>query len=383
MGIFSRIPESKLIAVFDIAGSSIGGILFFHHHGKLPEILATSRFSTDFFPEVEFKKIERSLHKTFERNIAHLKKFLPKERKKPDLAVIVFSSPYYVSQTKIIRLSKKEPFEITEKLIKNILNEEAKTFGEKIGNNAESFEIESMGYKLDDCPVANPFKKQSRKFEAAIYFGFGIKAIKNKLEECISHSFGDDVPVRFQSFPLATFNALKDLIDISGGLLLIDVGGEITDLVMIKKGIVEEVVSFPLGENFLTRRIASAFGFSLEESFSLLKQYGRGELHSEANAKTRKILESAGQKWCELFNQAINESPEFSSASQNRIILGGTAALALKSFIICTEKQPLTIQFLFPGAFKNHFIFSRGFSENKDIMLMLYAFFVENLFKKS
>lgn len=390
MGIFSRPKKRSLIAVFDITSSSVGGILFQRHSDKLPEILTTARFSTDFFPDLEFKKFQRSLHKTFERIIAYLKKKMPQGRKKPDLAVIVFSSPYYISQTKIARLKKLKPFEITGKLFEEIISGEMNTLKKdwhkgqldkasqtKDEYLAEPVEHEMMKVNLNGYYIPQPLGKYAQSLELFFYASLGIKIVQDKLKECISHSFGETA-VRFQTFPFVAFSVIKNIIDITKGLLLVDIGGEISDLVLIRNSILEEVISFPVGENFLARRIASAFRFSPEDSLSLLDQYSRNDLHTDTYTKVKKIIEDAAQKWCQSFQNALTSSSEFSFPPQNFLFIGGKAAAILKDYALCVV--PASSQFLLPEAFKNHFVFNKGFSENKDILLMISALFVDKLF---
>lgn len=364
MGIFSPSKKDVLIAAFDIASSSIGGILFFRRPDRLPEILATYRIPTDFLPDLNFAKIQRSLHKTFERVIGGLKKQMPESRKKPDLVLIMFSSPYYVSQSKIIRLPKLHPFKITDKFLKNLIADETTSF-KKRWRGTEVIEAEKIRVDFDDL-------------EISFYMSLGIKSMQDKLQECISHSFGE-TPVRFQSFPFVAFNALKTVMDISEDLLLADVGGETTDLILIRNGILEETISFPLGENFLIRKIAAAFHFPLEESFSLLRQYMRGDLHADTHKKVREIVENATAKWCRFFEDSFKESPDFSS-SRNLLFIGGKGALIFKDFSLCIKEKPIRSRFLLAEAFKNHFDFKRGFGEDQDISLMLSALFADKLF---
>ena len=388
MGIFSRPKKDALIAVFDITSSSVGGLLSLHHPDNLPEILSASRFPTDFFPDFDFQKYQRSFHRTFERNINYLRKFMPKGREKPDLAVIVFSSPYYISQTKIVRFSKPKPFEITKHLLEVITDDEINSLKRKWQKehaqlkaevNIETIEHERFKVNLNGYPVLQPIGKRVQNLELPIFMSLGIKAVHDKLQECILHSFGQ-TPVRFQSFPFVAFQALKDIIDITKGLLLIDIGGEITDLILIRNSILEETISFPLGENFLIRRIASVFHFSLEESSALLNQYTRGDLHDETSDKVRKVIEDASGRWCQFLNESLKGISESSLAPRSLLFIGGKAAFALKDFAPCVKEQTFTSQLLLPEAFKKHFIFRKGFSEDKDILLMISALYVDKLF---
>lgn len=362
MAILNRPKKEVLTAVFEIASSSIGGILFLHHPEKLPEILTTLRLPTAFYPDLNFQKIQRSLHKTFEQVIAGLKKQMPLNRKIPDLAIIVFSSPYYVSQSKIIKLPELKPFKITDKFLKNLIADETLSF-EKKWQGAKIMEIEKM-------------EANSKNSEFPIYISLGMKPILDKLQECVSHSFGE-IPVCFQSFPFVVFLGLKTVMDMSEDVLLIDIGGETTDLILIKNGILEETISFPLGENFLIRKIANMFHFPLEESFSLLRRYARGDLAVASHKKIQKIIEEAALKWCWFFENSFKESPD---NPQNLLFIGGEGALAFKNFSPCVKNKPFKSRFLFAEALKNHFDFRRGFNQDKDISLMLSALFADKLF---
>lgn len=388
MGLFSSSKKDTLIVAFDIASSSIGGILFSYHPEKLPEIIASARFSTDFLPELNFQKIQRSLHKTFERTISSLKKKMSEKRRKPDLAAITFSLPYYISQSRMVRLSKPRPFEITSNFLKNMIADEGASFKKqwqekhqtKDGNEVEIMETEEMNVKLNGYPVRQPIGKRARSLDISLYLSLGIKPIQDKLRECVFHSFSE-MPVRFQSFPFIAYAALKKIMDFSRNIILVDIGGEITDLILIRDGVLEETVSFPFGENFLIRRLASTFHFSLGESFSLLRQYARGDLHADINNKIKKVIEDASAKWCQFFQDSFRGFLEVSFVPQNLLFIGGEGAMAFKDFAPCIKDQPLVSQFLLAEALKDHFVFRRGFGEDKDISLMLLALTADKLLK--
>ena len=379
---FSRLQRELTVAVFDIGSSSVGGILFQHHPNKLPKVLTSARFSTDFLPDLDFQKIQRSLHKTFERTIAALKRRMPKDWKRPDATIIIFSSPYYISQNKVIRFSKPKPFEITEKILEEIVVDEIESFKKKWETEHQPVEIleqEEMKINLNGYQIKKPIGKHALSAEISLHMSLGIKVIQDRLRECIAHSFGA-MPLLFRSFPFVAFNTLKDIVDISRDLLVIDISGEITDLMKIKDGILEEVISFPFGENILVRRIASAFNFSLAESSVLLRQYIRDALHAGTKEKVRKIIEDASGKWCQFFKDAVKNSAEFSYLPSDLLFIGGKGALAIKDFATCAKEQPFTSRFLLPEAFKSRFIFRKGFSEDKDISLMISSLYADKLF---
>ncbi len=393
MGIFGADKKESLIAVFNISSSSVAGALFFHRPDKLPEIVISARFATDFFPEISFEKFQKSLYKTFEKSIEYLGKKSRENKKRPDMAVVIFSSPYYISQTRIIRLIKEKGFLITKDFLKKILDEERELlkrhWQEKIkmpdislghiaeGAAAEIIEEEIMKTTLNGYPVKQPAGKTAQKAEIFAYLSLGIKDIQKKIREFINHGFGE-TQVRFQTFPFVAFNVLNSMMNVDGGLILVDIGGEITECSIIRNKILEETISFPLGENLLTRRIASAFNFSFEDSLALLRQYARGDLHAEANEKVKKIIEASNEKWCELFQKSFKDLAGPSFSPKNILFIGGEAAAVFKEYGCI--KESFAAEILLPEALKEHFTFRKGFKEDKDISLMISVLFVDKFF---
>ncbi len=378
-----------MVAAFDITSSSVGGILAQHNPEKSPEIITSSRFETEFFPDFNFQKFQRSIFKTFDRTAAYLKKKMPEGRRKPDAVLVAFSSPWYASKTKLVRLKKPEEFEVSENFISKIIDEETKSFKEEWqkkqntgSRSAESDELDileskNMKVSLNGYPVKRFAGKKALSLEFYLYMSMGIKAIKEKVKETISRHFGEGIKTQFHTSPFVFFNVLKNVIDLEKGALIIDVGGEITDVVLIRNGVLEEAISFSKGENFLIRRIASVFRVSPEEASSLLGQYTRGDLHSASKEKMRNIIELAGKEWCQFFKNSLG-SPEFSFLPSQIFFIGRGAAAVLKDFVNCEGNQIFSSQLILPEAFKKHFYFARGFGEEKDILLMIHSLFADN-----
>lgn len=393
MGIFGSDKKESLIVVLNISSSSVAGALVLNHGEKLPEIAATVRMATDSCLEENFEKFQKSLYRTSEKAVGYLVKKSRESKKRPDSAIIIFSSPYYVSQTRIIRLAKEKKFLITGDFLKKTINEEGELLkkqwqgkingaggalgcvSDKVGT--EIIEEEIMKATANGYPVRQLAGKFAQKAEIFAYFSLGIKEIREKLGELIYHGFGE-MPVRSQTFPFVAFSVLNSIMNINGGLLLVDVGGEITDYSVIRNKILEETISFPLGDNFLVRRIASAFNFSFEDSSALLKQYARGGLHPEANEKVKKIIQASQEKWCGLFQKSLKDLAGPSFPPKKVLFLGREMAAIFREYT-CVSGQ-FDADILLPEAFKKHFIFRKGFGENKDIPLMISALFVDKLF---
>jgi hypothetical protein len=383
MDLFGASSKEKLVAIFDITSSSIGAALFVHHPDKIPEILTTLRLDTDISLVLNFQKFQRNTIKAFERAIKFLRKKIPPVWHKPDSVIIIFSSPMYVSQSKIIKAGKTKPFEIDEIFFEKAVSDEANAFKKEWQTrqdkgNEETVEIlekEIMRTRLNGYAVKNPVGKRAKNVEIFLYLSLGVKILKEKIKEHIFYHLGE-TKLHFQTFPFVAFNVLGRIFGFEKNFLFIDIGGEITDLISIRGGFLEEVISFPRGENFLVRRISSAFHFGLEESSSLLSQFSRGDLHRDISDKTRKVVEDASSEWCQFFKKSLEELPDAALKSRQIMVLGGRSAMVLKDYTECL-KDSISTQFLLPEAFRDHFYFKKGFSEHKDISLILETLFAD------
>jgi len=65
---------------------------------------------------------------------------------------------------------------------------------------------------------------------------------------------------------LSSFTVVRDMHIQKENFLLLDIGGEVTNISMVKKNILRESISFPLGCNFLPRGVASNLKCSLNEA---------------------------------------------------------------------------------------------------------------------
>ena len=167
-----------------------------------------------------------------------------------------------------------------------------------------------------------------------------------------------------------------------------DVGGEITEIVLIRDGFLEEVSSFGRGGNFLVRRIASFFHLSLEEAGSLLKQYSKSRLSSSKAEEVSRLVKDSAKEWCQFFNEFLRDFTKISLLPQRIFLLGQAAVLpeltecladkSLEQFTI--GKKPFVVKRLLPEALSAESI--KGINID-DAFLKLIALFTHYAFQKT
>jgi hypothetical protein len=84
-----------------------------------------------------------------------------------------------------------------------------------------------------------------------------------------------------------------------------DIGGEVSDISMIKKDILRSSISFPLGRNFFIRGIASLIDCSLDEATSYISLYKDGHMSDSSLSKIEPIINKLKKEWLVKFQKSL------------------------------------------------------------------------------
>lgn len=340
MSIFEKENKKKAIAVLEIASDSVGGIIFLQDKEGKPEIVSTVRIPINFLFDVDFEAFWRCSKDAL---IKVIKKMLKDYPRGPDTCLCVLLSPWFLSETKIISIQKKEPFRITKEFFKELLKEEDSNLkkkwnlNEKLSENAPVIiENEVMRTELNGYPVDSVFGKKARTVKAHIYASLGMKKIVKEVEKKVLENFGD-IPLSFRTMPAVLFKVLRSVINTSDGFITVDIGGEITDIIVVKNDSLEEVASFPIGRNSLIKKISSKFNTFPKEASSLLRAYFNDHLSKENKLKMFEILKEAEIEWCDFFKKAVRQISKGNALPQDVFLIGDETFSG--QLLKCTENE--------------------------------------------
>ena len=104
---------------------------------------------------------------------------------------------------------------------------------------------------------------------------------------------------------MSFFTAVRDVFKQKDNFLLVDIGGEVTDISMTKKNVLRESISFPLGRNFLTRGVASGLNCTMDEANSLISLFKDGHAEKRVAKKLTLIMKELQKKWLEKFQESL------------------------------------------------------------------------------
>jgi len=314
MGLFSSSKKEKLIAIFDIGSGSVGGALTrIPLNGEsLPTIVGSVRTDIKSRKDFDFNTFMNDMLSALGESATSL---YNQKAGEPEEIVCVLASPWYLSETRVLMLSKEKPFIFTKRIASEIIEKEISSLTELYKNKysdldsiPEIIEQHTMSVSLNGYPVIDPVGKKCTSFEMNMVISLSPKLCMNKIRETLSKTFHDK-KVTFSSFTLATYLAVRDKYISPDSYLLLDISGEITDVGIVTKGILESVLSFPFGKKTFFNHMCTNLDIEIRDAKELFKLYNDDNISLELKKKVIPFLDSIENSWKESFNQCINTLP--------------------------------------------------------------------------
>ncbi len=306
-------PKSELGIIFDIGSASVGAGLVRFQKGVPPHILYTHREKIPMQKEKEidpdrfFKDMVTTLSKVNHimqtDGLSHLK-FTPFGSLRAKHVTYVFRSPWSATQTHIATIDKPAPFVFTKTLVDNILAEQEKQFA--FNDKLAVIERRVVQITLNGYALAMPYGRKTRHAEVSVFMSLLPKmVIEESTQAAVTTYHPKDT--RIHSFPLVSYSMIRDVFHDVSDFILLDVGGELSDISVVKKGLLLETTSFPSGKHFLTRTVAAALATSYDEAKSILILHFKGHADVAVSAALEPILKKASSEWLGALDKALAE----------------------------------------------------------------------------
>jgi hypothetical protein len=347
--------DEEIAVIFDVGNGSIGGSLVkFTAHG-IPLVLYTHREPIFISEKVSSKRLLENMLKQLKAVSAHIHKegfshlhhsLLGQVRIKE--VFCVFSSPWYVSQTKVIKVSRDKAFTITPGFIDNLIKKEEEILDldlkegkyEKVfGANVRLLERKIIHTKLNGYEVHEVMGKQIRELEVTFFLSFISEDIIGQVESLLHTEFSFR-SVKFFSYALSSWNAITNMFPDSEHFLFADITGEVTDITLTTHGVLLETLSFPLGRSFIVRKVMESLSVPSEVAISFISMHVNHSAEESFGDKMETILREASESWFTALKTALEDlAKKYSLPKQFFITVDPDVA----SLFQTTLAQPLSI----------------------------------------
>ncbi|PCI20660.1 hypothetical protein COB64_01690 [Candidatus Wolfebacteria bacterium] len=310
----------EIVAIFDIGSASIGGALVAVPKGgklkKKARVLYSIRYPVSFQEDLHHERFTTLMLDAIGVVAAKLN---DADTGYPTRAYCFLASPWYTSQTRVVTYSKDIEFSYTESLAQKLIADDLKNFESshfkkynQKGNEIRVIESKNIHVKLNGYSTNSPIGKKAHDAELTLFISMSPESILQSIEHKINSSL--PVPtISFSSFLFSSYEVARSIHSHQKDFILIDVGGEITDVSVIKDDILIESSTFPSGKNVLVRRIATHLQLSKEEALSLLCMYLSGHVEKILRKKIDAILDNAQDDWVGHFRTTLEKMSQLTS----------------------------------------------------------------------
>lgn len=290
MGLFSSCSnKNHTELICDIGNSSIGiALVEYNQNGKTPNIIFSDRVKSPSKQKRNFSDTVIILKRDLEILLTRTFRYCVSKNIKPSHASCFYSSPWYIAQTHILKISQTEQVLFSESILRKILDEAERNFlsdetikiNSTFDNNLVLIERKITRIKLNGYQTHNPIGKKAGMVEASLFLS-AISQETNSLVCELINKVWHKIPIQHHTFPLASFAMIKNEFHTFSNFLIIHVADNVTDISLINDEMLLDTFSFPLGSRNIIENIEKDCSLDYELASSMLSMYEKNELHTD------------------------------------------------------------------------------------------------------
>ena len=267
----------------------------------------------------------------------HLSPSLPLgARRRRQTSSIILGLPAHILKARVIRQSlkreeskkiiidEKEEKEIFQKVLEKAKKNICQIYSEQSGILPEDIQfinLEILEIKIDGYLVPAIQKYEGKTLDFIILATFlpnhYLKKIKNIIE-----SLGLTIQAVIQNA-----QGLNFYIDKTADKIFLDIGGTITQVFLVKGGVLEKIDEFPIGGQIFSKAISERLGLREAEARILKERYSKRELSKESSERIKEIIWFPSQVWFRNLKLKLKEMTARHPLPLNIVLFGGGSQL--------------------------------------------------------
>ncbi|OJI08048.1 hypothetical protein BK005_01515 [bacterium CG10_37_50] len=237
---------------------------------------------------------------------------------KPEKYQIILPAPLFLAVSKTLSQNSDQAWlfdqtkldVLASKSASDYLAKEPLLFSVLKGDKNVLIENKVMSLEINGYPMKTALRQKIKFFRAKQYLSLGSKKVLSRLADAVKVSTQVN-QIKFATFPLLAYQALDHLLEAKpDDYLILDAGGELTDLIAVHNRHFSSHFSFPYGLNYLLKKIATGANTNLTEAGESLRLYYEGKLETKARDRLTDILVVEQKIWLDYFIQALKKISE-------------------------------------------------------------------------
>lgn len=333
------------LAIFDIGSSSVGIAVVKvgaqTNTSAACEILFSNRTRNSSRKNPTFQSFLKEMLETLESTALEL----AAQKIKIDQIEVFLSSPFYFSQTNIFKNSTTKPFVVTNKNIQEKLDKSAedlrkkhpRLYSEMLHDETVVLDNKLMQVKMNGYPVTKYHQRKTNDLELNQYVSLGSAGVLQRFKETIFKHLGKN-KINFHSFSLVAYLSLLELQGNNNDFVILDITGELSDLVVAQKGVLIKIASFPRGRNWLLRELAKKFSTTENEAYTTLELHLTEKLDKNTEEKLETTLIEIKNDWFSELEVALKNIMEEILLPEKFYLIGDDAITNIFSLWLKDER---------------------------------------------
>ena len=294
-GLLVDIGSSSVTAAFVVFENNISTI----HSIEITDI--------DILSDLTYVRFEKEMQKALATS---LNKILKTVTSPLDFINVCFASPWFASQVRVAKLVRPTSFIASKTVLDDMVKRELKAFEEEeiktksvSGDAVRVIESQTIQVSLNGYDVRDPIGMSAKELELTIFLSIASERTLKDIEDAISRVYA--APVMFSSFLSMTYLVARDFFPHQDDYILVDIGGEVTDISLVKKNGLQQSFSFPCGKNFIIRRLSECLKRSIPESETLWTLHFENKTNGKVKEMCEDVLLAAKNEWQTMFQKAL------------------------------------------------------------------------------
>jgi hypothetical protein len=375
---FSKRNKESYCLVFNIGSGSVSGGIISSTPAEGVKMLYYTRDNFPFQEQISVPRhleaMQASLAKAAEKIRAEGFKKIGQGTSPDQLferVFYMFSSPWSVSQTKIIRVREPKAFSVTEAYVNRLIDEQEKQFKTEIAKAGAIIEKKIIQVKLNGYPVDRPAGQSVKELDVAVFMSAVPQDILNSVEQAVAKTFHLK-NIWCHSLSLALLSVIRNLFPQHEDFIHLDISEEVTDITIVKDNIPVTTATIPLGRNDFIRELSLNLQVTDEIADSMIKMHSTKTNDELAALKMSVAMDAAAKNWLTKIFEVLD-------GFKDRVYVPEFIFLVSSSDLVPFLKEKLQ-----KHDFKVLLIDNRKISPplpGDDIIYKLELMFLDNLYK--
>ncbi len=246
-----------------------------------------------------------------------------------DAVYCTYGSPWYVAQTQHVNVHLKKPVGITQKTLDALIAEHADaTLSVPLAQQGDApriLEHHIVDIRLNGYALKNPFGKTADRISFSIISG-GVSSAFSKLVEDVVSRYVVTNRIVHHAGIATLFFGTRDALAVGESFLLVDISAELTDIALVRNGILQETISFPVGIRTLMRSFAHQTRLMPQEVPGALRALGSDALASSRASALQKAATATRTEWIDACTRALIQVLARAPLPQQAYICGDSDA---------------------------------------------------------